>query len=73
MKKQVKTANKLSFWARPAGAALLGLLLLGLTYLCISLAIDSGNLWLYIVTLVVLVYALRQFVYAGRMWAIRNK
>lgn len=51
----------------------MGLLLLGLTYLCISLAIDSGNLWLYIVTLVVLVYALRQFVYAGRMWAIRNK
>ncbi|HSW65940.1 MAG TPA: hypothetical protein VLI54_02275 [Bacillota bacterium] len=57
----------------PQGAALLGVLLLGLAYISVSLAIDNGSIWLYIVTLVVCVYAFRQFVFAGRIWTARNK
>lgn len=52
------------------GYIVFGLVELGLSYLLFSLAINSGNLWEYILAIILLFGALQNFV---RMWMVHKK
>lgn len=54
------------FHKTPAGYLLFGLVELGLAYGAVSWAIDSGNLLAYLLTLVLLGGAIRNFVQFGK-------
>lgn len=59
--------NKIDSWHKTkAGYVAFALLELGLVYLFVSLAIDRGNLWYYLLTLLFLIGSLQNVFKLGR-------
>ncbi len=58
-KKNTKKQLKQSWWTSPKGRIFFAVMYLGLAYVFVSLAIDSGSIWLYILTFVSLLMVLK--------------